>query len=197
MSRPSSVIRHWTGRGYAIGGPSRRGALARFAANHDGGTLVGFALVLPVLLLLTLGAFDFAYLMFEQDRVTDATRRGLRAAIMGTPLGNLSTLPVAPINCSSTGGSVTCGGGTGDPAAFSAILAEMKAIKPEIDASNVKVTYTNSGLGAAESGGTKPFITVSVTNLQHEFMMISAFPGMPSSITMPDFATTGVSNPVN
>lgn len=162
-----------------------------------GSALVGFAFVLPALLLLTLGAFDFAYLMFEQDRVTEATRRGLRVAAMGAPLGDLSTLPTNPVACTASGGGVTCSGGIGDDVAFATILAEMQVIKPDITAANVKITYTNSGLGAAESGRIKPFVTVSVTGLAHEFMMTSAVPGIPSGITMPDFTTTGVSNPVN
>ncbi|MFO1190083.1 MAG: TadE/TadG family type IV pilus assembly protein [Alphaproteobacteria bacterium] len=85
---------------------------AALAADRTGAALPGFALVLPAVLLLTLGVFDFAYLMFEQDRATEATRRGLRVAAMGVN-ADLSTLAAAPVACTSTGGSVTCGGGVG------------------------------------------------------------------------------------
>jgi Flp pilus assembly protein TadG len=49
-----------------------------------GAALVEFAIVLPVLLLLVLGAIDWGYYFMVQDVALNAAREGARTAMLGT-----------------------------------------------------------------------------------------------------------------
>ncbi len=97
------------------------------------------------------------------------------------------------MTCKSVSGTVDCGGITvTSTTTWDTMLANMQAILPDITAEHVQIVYSDSGLGAAESGGIKPFVTVSLTDYRHTFLMLGAMPGMPSEITPPDLATTEV-----
>jgi Flp pilus assembly protein TadG len=52
----------------------------KFKGNEDGQSLVEFALVLPILMLLVLGMIEFGWILNGQITVTNAARAGARAA---------------------------------------------------------------------------------------------------------------------
>jgi len=60
----------------------KRGAHNR-SASESGQTIVEFALILPVLLLIVLGMIDFGFIMHSYIVVTQAAREGARAATFG------------------------------------------------------------------------------------------------------------------
>ena len=95
------------------------------------------------------------------------------------------------IQCSSAGGAVTCGGiDAADPAAFDAIIAEMRAVLPSISPENLEVVYSDSGLGDPTTpGGIIPLVSVRLVGLGHPFLLLGGFPGMPSAVTFPPFLT--------
>ena len=109
-------------------------------------------------------------------------------------IADLATLaPGTDVTCQSVSGTVDCGGVTvTSTATFDTMLANMQAILPDITPAHVKIVYSDSGLGAVESGGVKPFVTVSLTDYRYTFLMLGNIPGMPSEITLPDFAVTEV-----
>jgi Flp pilus assembly protein TadG len=51
--------------------------------GERGAALVEFAIVLPVFLMLVLGAIDWGWFFLVQDAVSNAAREGARAAIVG------------------------------------------------------------------------------------------------------------------
>ena len=56
-----------------------RRTLARAIAHDGGAAAVEFALVLPLLLMLVLGAIDWGWYFFLREVVTNASREGARA----------------------------------------------------------------------------------------------------------------------
>lgn len=79
--------------------------------------------------------------------------------------------------------------GTINAAAFSGVVARMRGMKPDIQRSNVVISYEGSGLGyAGDPNGMdlSPLVTVELTGLA--FRPITAL--LQLSFTMPDFRTT-------
>lgn len=54
----------------------------RFKKNERGASLVEFALVVPILLLLVLGMIEFGWLLTGWTVITGAAREGARAAVV-------------------------------------------------------------------------------------------------------------------
>ena len=52
--------------------------------KQHGASAVEFAILLPFLVLLVFGLIDFGFLMYNQQVLTNASREGARAAIVGT-----------------------------------------------------------------------------------------------------------------
>jgi Flp pilus assembly protein TadG len=183
MSKPRSVS-------------ERRGILGRFRRSARGGVAMEFALLVPALMLLTAAIIEFVALMYDYQAATDATRVGVREALIGPAVANLNTLQAdSPVICTASGGVASCGttGVTADAdAAFAAILTEMQFLKQDIAESNVTLIYTWSQLDdpAAVPSIVTPLITVQLTNLTHEMFLLPQFVGVASAFPMPDFAST-------
>jgi len=50
--------------------------------NQDGATVVEFAIIVPILLLLIFGIIEFSLLLFNQHIITNSSREGARAGIV-------------------------------------------------------------------------------------------------------------------
>ncbi len=168
--------------------------IRRFRRSKGGTAAIEFAFIMPLLAALTFGLIETAMAMLEFNRAGEATRRAMRAAIINDPIGTLDNLTTSDVVCSSSGGGVTCTGGSVAAAAtFTAIVASMQVILPTIQAGNVRVTYRISGIDdAATPGVVTPTVSISVVGLTHTFLVIGAFPGMPSEITFPAFTTSAL-----
>ncbi len=167
------------------------GIIAPWFRAREGATAMEFAMILPVLLLLTLGALEIGLIMFDFHKVSEATRRGLRTALINDTIIDLGDLDTTPIPCTGSGG-VSCSGGSVDNSgSFDAIVAAMQAVTPRITGDNVIVTYSDSGLDISGTGETTtPLVTVEVTGLAYEFTALSYLPGLPDELTLPSFDTT-------
>ena len=67
----------------------------RWPAARKGAELVEFALVLPLLLLLLVGIFDFGSLFALRQKMTNAAREGARI-VVSTPLSDMSCSSTTP-----------------------------------------------------------------------------------------------------
>ena len=61
--------------------------LLRRGRGQEGAAAVEFALVLPVLMILLAGFFDFGWLFYWQHSVTNASRAGARFAVQAKLVG--------------------------------------------------------------------------------------------------------------
>jgi Flp pilus assembly protein TadG len=103
--------------------PGRR-AVASWAHNSDGVAMIEFALVLPILLIVITGIFDFGLAFREYLVVTDAAREGARMAVLpgysdtdvttraraylaagGVPTARIQSVDVATSTATTEGGS--------------------------------------------------------------------------------------------
>jgi len=65
--------------------------LLRRSRGQGGAAAVEFALILPVVMLLLAGFFDFGWLFYWQHTVTNASREGARYAVQAKWIGGVST----------------------------------------------------------------------------------------------------------
>jgi hypothetical protein len=186
---------------------------------HDctGAGAAEFAMVLPLLLILLLGIIDAGRFMWEFNRAEKATQVGARVAIVtnsvpdglkdeqyvgqtvnGVTLTQGDVIPAAALGeaqCTSTG--CTCVAspcpnplGALDPDTFNnVLLPRMQAIYPKIEADNVELSYSGSGLGfAGDPNGMQivPIVTVKLTGL--DFVPVTTF--LLASIPMQHFRTS-------
>ena len=58
--------------------------MRRVSPSHRGQSLLEFALVLPILLIITFGIIEFGILIYNQQIITNASREGARAGIVAS-----------------------------------------------------------------------------------------------------------------
>lgn len=72
--------------------------LHRYIKNNQGQALVEFALVLPVLLLLTVGAMEFGLAINQYIVLTEAAREGARSAALGATNTTITSVVNAAVS---------------------------------------------------------------------------------------------------
>jgi Flp pilus assembly protein TadG len=168
-------------------------------------------MVLPLLILFLFGIIDGGRFLWEVNKAEKATQAGARVAIvtdvvstgLGTQdyvgVGGLTQGDLVPasalgvLTCTRT--ACTCAGtcptsfATADSASFDRIVQRMSFMKPDIAASNVRITYRGSGLGfAGDPNGMDiaPLVTVTLSGVQ--FRPLVLFNAV--AFNLPDFRTT-------
>ena len=172
-------------------------SLGRLFGATEGAALVEFGLILPVLLLTTFGAIEFTLAMFDYHQLGEAARRGARVAIINPPVAKLDNLPtLGTITCSKATSTVSCGSGVTmlNAANFTSVVSAIQEMAPSVKASNVVITYRWSEIGDLSTpGGIKPLVTVQLSNVNHQFAMLSFVPSL-DHIVLPSFSTSVVAN---
>ncbi len=178
----------------------RRGFLQRFRRSSDGTAAIEFAFILPIVIMFTAGLLEFSLVLFDYHRAGEATRRAIRQALIADPLATLDNIATTDIVCDG-GASLICTGGaveSGATTSFNTILNAMQAIFPDIQSANLRITYSASGLDSAATPGiVTPIVTVSVINLTHNYIVLGVIPGMPASMTFPNFTTSALGTSVS
>ena len=195
MNRHISVIRFWTmGEEWL---PRVLDGLAaypsRLARDTRGEAIVGFALLMPVLIAVSLAILEFSLVVMDYHRAGEATRAGARHFAISEPVANVSGFgPGSVLTCTSSGTSVTCSGAAAEnPAVFNAAVASIQTILPSVTPQNIEVEYRDSGIGDATTpGGIIPVVSVRLINLQRPYTVMTFVPGIPSTITFPTFSTS-------
>jgi hypothetical protein len=94
-------------RGRTVNGPTLRSltdALARRLRDDVGGAAVEFALVLPLLLVVTMGVIEFGRAFNHSHVITDAAREGARRAVVRDGANKQLTVPAVIQNRLSAAG---------------------------------------------------------------------------------------------
>lgn len=186
-----------------------------------------FGLLLPLLMLMLLGLIDTGRWMWEVNQAEKATQYGARMAVVTDVLapgmvtasyvgvGGLTQGDVIPasalgrVTCTSTGccnPTSLCtapypslGSDPNYTTKFTAIVNRMKAMKPDIAASNVSVTYRGAGLGfAGDPNGMEvaPLVTVELSGVQFRpttglSLLTLTLPAFRTTLTAEDMSGTG------
>jgi hypothetical protein len=186
-------------------------------AAKAGTTAAEFAMLLPLLTLLLLGAIDGGRYLWACNRAEKATQMGARFAVVTDMVpGGLAGYDFAipgdltqgdPIpqskfggaTCQSSGGAVSCTCdtgqtcpplGTANATAFANILARMQLFYPALTADNLVIKYQYSGLGyAGDPNGSDvaPLVVVQLRNLTFT-PNLYRFVGA-STLPLPSFST--------
>lgn len=195
--------------------------LASLFRDRRASSAAEFALVLPLLILFLFGILDIGRYMWAINRAEKATQMGVRYAVVSDPVANVvnedfvndysvpggDPVPAAIFDsatCTNSGNCTVTGTASGangrDPAAFDAIVAWMKKFYPELQASNVRVTYQNVGLGySGDPSGpdVAPLTTVELTGMTFPALVLFGgsvgLPDIKASLTLEDgeCSTTG------
>lgn len=180
--------------------------------NRRGAVAIEFAFLFPIALVFTFGLIEFSLILFDFHRLSEATRRGARAAIIQPAVAALTGMTPTSntiITCTGTGSTpgnygVTCSTTVADAAAFQTIVTDMQGIKPDLTGSNVSITYTATGVSAGSAGLVTPMVTVQVTGFQYSYFILTMADDLLSlsgasgnvlsntTFSLPDFATSRV-----
>ncbi len=143
--------------------------------DKSGATAVEFAFVMPILLLISFGIMEFSAYFFDLHRANEATRIIARNLSRTAPLVSEATLTNAN---SYTCTFENCNG-------IAAVIADAQGIFPQLTVENIEIDYEVTDLGnIGYSVGFKPMIVVRLTGLNHDFMVLGGFSGLPDSLAI-------------
>jgi uncharacterized protein (UPF0333 family) len=194
-------------------------SVTKFLRDSEGGVTLEFTLVFPVILLVTLGTVDVAYLLFDWSMANKAAFTGARTAVISSPVasgitdvtytatqiaqlgnwcfdsgGNNINCPSRSSTCtpnSSSGGSCINTSYTFDDTAFGKIFAPMQRVFPKLQRQNVQILYETNGMGfVGQPNGLVMNVKVSIQNMNHQFYFIGGLARITSLRSIPTFATT-------
>jgi Flp pilus assembly pilin Flp len=176
---------------------------AAFAREEKGATMVEFSLLAPLLFMLTFGVVDFGAVLYQFQAINTATAVAARMAatrgplITGIPDCGVGTSGAPGTYCNQVAGAktwapVVCAGASPGAACnvvlMDRIVQEMQLYYPRLTRANLNIAYAPSGLGFIGLGKPVPAITVTITGLTADFIVMSAF-GL-NNIALPPFTTT-------
>ena len=178
--------------------------------DSRGTTSVEFALVVTVFFLFFFGIIDFSKAFWEMNSAAKAVQVGVRFAVVNDPVTdavifdgalagvpNGDPVPIAtfnggnPVVCTWSGGA-SCGAGTEDDAAFTAIVTAMQQIYSDIQPENVTITYEHVGLGFSGSpfgSSIDPMVTVRLSGVALT-MITPGLAQLAATLTIQDFVST-------
>lgn len=193
------------------------GHLRNLVRDNLGASMIEFSLVIGLFLTLTMGVVEFSFAFFQWNQATKAVNLGARLAAVSHPvssdLASMTGLGGGDIGepmpsfirvCSGKVGECTNGGNYSSAAMDVLVqgrdltcqhvesegLPGMCDIFPRIQAQNVIVTYTQTGMGfIGRPGGPVPTITIEITGLAFNFVFLNALLGF-QPIQIPRLHTT-------
>lgn len=185
--------------------------------DPSGAVAVEFGLVGSIFIVLLMGILEFGIAFWQWNQATKALQLGVRLAAVSDPVSSdLKTMtglsatvregdPMPYFQRVCNGGAQTCSNGTYDAAAMRTIVygrgntecptavqryPAMCQIFPRVGPPNLVVEYTQTGLGfAGRPGGPLPSITVRLTGLDFDFVVLNNLLGLPR-ISMSGLAAT-------
>ncbi|KGD64511.1 TadE family protein [Alcanivorax nanhaiticus] len=157
--------------------------------KQGGATMVEMAITLPLFLILVFGIFEFALVIFSFTRAVEATRAGVRYAIVNDSVTDLSGM-----DCSThaPGAEVTPVTASCADEDCSAMITRMQSLYPVLDGDNVRVVYECSFTGFSDNPNPVMQVTISIEGQEHS-LMLPGLMGLDSTLTLPSFASTRTS----
>lgn len=107
-----------------------------------GQSLVEFAMVLPIFMLILSGILDFGFLLYSRMTVINAAREGARAAVMVADYTTIPDVASAAATSSAAGGGLTVSGVDVTCYLPSSTTEIQCANATTGDVASVKVSYT-------------------------------------------------------
>ncbi len=178
--------------------------------DASGAVAVEFGLVGGMFIVLLMGILEFGHAFWQWNQATKALQLGVRLAAVSDPISSdLKTMtglsstveegdPMPYFQRICNGATQSCSNGTYDAAAMRTLVygrgnaacpstaqryPAMCQLFPRITPQNVIVEYTQTGLGfAGRPGGPLPSITVRITGLNFDFVVLNSILGQRVSM---------------
>jgi Flp pilus assembly protein TadG len=147
--------------------------------KQKGSSLVEMSIVLLVFLMVILAVMEFSIAIYRSAQLNDATRYGLRYAIVNDPAGTLPTCP---------GGMATTVNASEEMINGMASLAPIITDQSDIE---VKVKYSCPVSGYIDSDDVY-LVTVSISGARH-YLTVPEVLGLDATIDFPEFKSTRLS----
>ena len=146
-------------------------------------------------MIIIMAIFEFSLVLFMWTRGVEATRAGVRYAIVNTPIVDITDTGI--LDCSSgtnTKVEPDCSSGS----SCDGIVAAMQQLLPSVQHANVQVVYECSKVGNPDRPIQLPIpeVRVSIQNLSYDFIVPDLL-GLGASITMPEFTSTMTGEDLN
>jgi Flp pilus assembly protein TadG len=115
----------------------------RYRRRSRGQSLVEFAMVLPIFMLVLSGILDFGFLLYSRMGVINAAREGARAAIMVSDYSTLEEVAKGAAISAAAGGGLTVTPGDVKVTCYEKVSTTVKACSAVTtgDSAAVKVSY--------------------------------------------------------
>ncbi|MEA1988523.1 MAG: TadE/TadG family type IV pilus assembly protein [Pseudomonadota bacterium] len=147
--------------------------------RQKGSTLVEMSIVLLLFLMVIFAVIEFSIAIYRSAQLEDATRDGLRYAIVNNPVG---TLP-------------SCPDGTAEYDASEEMINRMAYFSPIINSQSddieVKVKYSCPASGYIDSKDVY-LVTVTVSGAKH-YLTVPGVLGLDATIDLQEFKSTRLS----
>ena len=168
---------------------------------QKGATMVEFALILLVFMMLVFGIIEITLAVAHWQKVVKAAREGVRYAIVNEPVCNVFYGGTLSPACDSgmltdSSGSCTAGNSTSlslDDCASATCTALANRINaygwPAVTPEKITVTYTCTGELELPSGRPIPSVTVSISNVPHDIFLLNAI-NVTKQWVIPDISVT-------
>jgi hypothetical protein len=175
--------------------------------DDNGAVAVEFGFIASIFIIMLLGLMEFGTAFWQWSQATKALQLGVRLAAVSDPVSSdLKTMtgvsgsveegdPMPYFKRVCSGASQSCTGGTYDPVAMRTLVygrgnagcpstsqryPAMCQLFPRIRPENVIIEYTQTGLGfAGRAGGPLPTITLRLTGLEFNFVVLDEMLGLP------------------
>jgi Flp pilus assembly pilin Flp len=180
----------------------------RIWRDDKGAVAVEFGLIGSIFIIMLLGIMEFGTAFWQWSQASKALQLGVRLAAVSDPVSSdLKTMtgvsgaveegdPMPYFKRVCSGASQSCSDGTYDPVAMRTLVygrgnggcpstsqryPAMCQLFPRIRPENVIVEYTQTGLGfAGRPGGPLPTITLRLTGIDFDFVVLDEMLGLPT-----------------
>ncbi|RII27808.1 MAG: hypothetical protein CXR31_06160 [Geobacter sp.] len=143
--------------------------------NSKGQTIVETAIILPILLILVLGIFEFGRAMYVKNTLNNAARAGARAAVV-LPLYDATTNPNGLQTVSNVPLNSACGSSGVNKSVYDIICGSLTNGIPRNDSTAVSIAAFTSYSTATSSPSPNDRITVTLTWSNYPTLFNKAIP---------------------
>ena len=170
------------------------GSPAGLWGDQKGEAAVSFALVLPVLLVVSFGILEFALAMMDRQQAAEGLRRMSRAVAITMTADDLANIESdATTTCTYSNLNVSCNNGSSITSWTKLIAGFQSAqdIFPTLTASNVVLIFEPTGLAPDDADvGTMALVTVQFQNLEYVARVFPFYNNMIEKILFPTLSNS-------
>lgn len=163
-------------------------------ADQRGEAAVSFALILPVLLLLSCGIMEFAVAMMDRQQASESLRLFSRAVAISITTDDLAGIDQdGPTSCTYADANVTCSNGTSisNWEKLREGFQRAQEVFPRLEAGNIVLVFEPTDLAPDDADlGTMALVTVQFEDLDYEAKVLPLYDEVIETILFPTISNS-------